>query len=219
MSFHRRFPLVLSLGVAWAMIAAGQPSPPAKLPAASPKGEWITTKAGDKTASAFPELQPPKLEFKPGEVTKDFSDYNRELGRLCPRIVGEMTPEPNEAMKIVPGDDTYRKLLKARLHQGRIELLKTNELLQVGKWDTVSLHQKLNCLEDMSNAATDLCGEDAKELAIWLREFVIMAKEMEQFINARVNMLQDPPLHLAVATRHRLKVESLLLKIKKPKEK
>jgi hypothetical protein len=74
----------------------------------------------------------------------------------------------------------------------------------------------IQCHEDMRAAATELWANDPKNLVPWLEEFVILARESEQFTQARVNAGTDPPQMLHTARRHRLKVEAALWKAKNP---
>jgi RNA polymerase sigma factor (sigma-70 family) len=186
------------------------PEVAAVVPAAEPpiEGNWIpdgqdqNKRADPKLVpSAFPDLKPP--------TALDNPNYEAQLAKLCPRILGDAAPITIEAT-----DDNYRRLLKARIHQGRLELRDRRLVLQIGKWDSSFYVAMVDCQEDMRAAAQELWANDAKALIPWLEEFVILAKEFERFTEARVRNGSDPPYALYSGQRHRLKVEAALWKAK-----
>src|SRR5262249_28478588 len=121
----------------------------------------------------------------------------------------------NDPPAIEPTDDTYRRLLKARLQQGRIEMNKYWEVISLGRWDPTYFSIVIACLNDMRNAALELWGNEPKVLTPWLEEFVIQGKMVEEFIYVRVQVGSDPSQNLYTATRHRLDAEAALWKAKK----
>src|SRR4029077_1576764 len=99
---------------------------------------------------------------------------------MCRRLVGEDPPT------VIAADDSYRRLLKARLHQGRIYIQKIREVIEIGKWDPAFFSELFSCLNDMRDATLELWGNDPKVLMPWLEELVIMGKDAEWFIEIRV---------------------------------
>jgi hypothetical protein len=140
--------------------------------------------------------------------TRPDPDAFKKRASLCPRILGD---EPPAA---VSADDTYRRLLKARLHQGRIYLKKVYEIIEIGNWNPAHFSVVILCLDDMRTVANELWDNDRKVLIPWLEEFVIMGKEVEQFIQDRVGAGTEPPQNIHAAQRHRLEAEAALWKAK-----
>ena len=173
------------------------PQPPAKQKEEPKKGEDFT---------AFPDLKPLEpLKDMNSDTEKDYADKQKQR---CPRLYGD-APPPAE-----PGDDTYRKLLKAQLQQGRLELQQTNEVIKIGQWNTAYYCQYARLLTDMRNVAVELWGNDPKTLIPWLEEFVIVEKETERFFSALVVAGRNRPQDLHTAKRHRMAAEAALWKAK-----
>jgi hypothetical protein len=128
---------------------------------------------------------------------------------LCPRIFGDDPPS------VVPADDTYRRLLKARLHQGRLEMQRKWEIVGIANWRPEFFSEPFRCLNDMRAVAMELWGNDPKVLIPWLEEFVILSKAHEQLFEIRVDTGADLPQSLNVARRHRLEAEAVLWKARK----
>lgn len=104
------------------LAAAADPTPqPGPKPATQDSDWQPVPKPGpfpDYPATAFPEIKPPMMTFKTinGETRADLEVYDATLRKLCPRLLGSMTREPTEAIKLTPGDDLRIQLLKAQLH-------------------------------------------------------------------------------------------------------
>jgi hypothetical protein len=200
--------VLLGLAGTGTVVALTRPGPAAEaavVPAAEQppiEGNWIPNRSGEVAPSAFPDLMAPQ---GPGNLM----DYGAELARLCPRLFGDAG-----AVTIEPTDDNYRRLLKARLHQGRLEVRDKLQLIQIGNWMPEDYIGLIDCLEDMRAAAQELWANDPKTLVPWLEEFVICAKEFERVTAARVRTGTVPPYALNLAQRYRLKVEAALWKAK-----
>ena len=97
------------------------------------------------------------------------------LVEACPRLLGDDPPA------VVAADDTYRRLLKARLHQGRLYIQRITEVIAIGSWNPAYMSELFLCLNDMQAAVLELWGNDPKALIPWLEEFVIMGKDVEWF--------------------------------------
>jgi RNA polymerase sigma factor (sigma-70 family) len=198
----------LGTGYALTRPAAQPPGTPAdpvakKQPPPAKAENW-TPPDGDPPGSppsAFPDLLPPDRKV---------DDYVAELMKVCPRVMGPDAPE------VQAGDDAARKLLKARLHQGRLEARRVMTAVQIGRFDNTFLGVYLDCLSDMRAAAAELWADDPKTLVPWLEEFVAMGKHFERFVRARVEAAIDPPQLLYTAARHRLAAELALWKAKSP---
>jgi hypothetical protein len=169
------------------------------------KGDWLPKKdARGKEANvptAFPDLKPP-------DPRKE-KDFPKSLKKLCPLILGDDPPA------IVPTDDTARRLLKARLHQGRVELMRNWEVVASGHWNPDYMSELFQCLKDMRTVTLELWGNDPKVLTPWLEEFVIMGKMVEDFLRLRVEDGNEPSLSIHTGQRHRLEAEAALWKAKK----
>jgi RNA polymerase sigma factor (sigma-70 family) len=176
-------------------LPAGAPQPPAKEKPEAKKDEDFT---------AFPELKPIDPPKERNYVTD--KDYAEKQKQLYPRLLG-VDPPPAE-----PGDDTYRKLLKARLNEGRLEHQKNMEMIGSGQFHGVPLSMPFDCLEDMRNVVLELWDRDPKILIPWLEELVIAEKEYERFVSSVVAGGQLGPQKLNAARRHRLEAEAALWK-------
>jgi hypothetical protein len=169
--------------------AKREPQPPPKMP-----------NTPDTHFTAFPEL-------KPFDPNKD-KNWEEKLLERCPRLYGD-APPPVER-----GDDTYRRLLKAQLQQGRLEVQRVYGVIKIGQWDAAYYCQYTRCLTDMRTVAVELWGNDPKTLIPWLEEFVIVEKETERFISALVEAGRNRPHDLHTARRHRMAAEAALWKAK-----
>ena len=138
-----------------------------------------------RVPTAFPDLEPP-------DPRKEM-DFFTKVTKMCPRILGEDPPA------VAAADDTYRRLLRARLHQGRLYLKEIQGVIRIGMWNPVFFSELFICLNDMRATALELWGDDPKVLIPWLEEFVIMGKVNEQFIRIRVEAGSDPPQNLYAA--------------------
>ena len=206
---------VIALGQAPKPGTPGQPAAPpekaadpAKPPTTdgrewTPSGVWFAEKNGRlriaPLPTAFPDLKLPDVADR---------EYEALLTKKCPRVLGG-TP-----VAILPTDDTYRRLLKARLEQGRQEVFKVRQALRVGRWTGSDFYGLTQCHDDMQAAATELWANEPNTLIPWLEEFVILSKDQERFAEARVNAGVDPPQMLHTTRRNRLRVEAELWKVK-----
>jgi hypothetical protein len=173
--------------------------PPAK---GKPADEWLVK---GSPPSAFPELG---VKVDPND--KDAAQKAQEqFAKITRRLRGDIE------IAIAPADDALRKLIKARLYRGVLELNRYLEMHKTGKWNQAYLSRLIDCLTDMRAAATELWGGQPKELVPWLEEFVIMAKYVERFTTVRVEIGTAPPQDLDAAIRHRLAAEAALWKAKK----
>lgn len=92
----------------------------------------------------------------------------------------------------------------------------SRDLVAVGKWD-FSMHRGyIRGLEDMREAAIELCESNTKELAAWTEEFLILAKEAERWSKARYTTESPPIMIEHLSHRHRLRVEAALWKLRNP---
>ncbi len=165
-------------------------------PEAPIEGDWIPKKAGDRVPTAFPNL---KL---PGPL---------DLKKSCPNLFAE------GAFAIEPDDDTYRRLLKAQLHQGMQHILLFSIRIQIGTYQSLEFEALVRTQDTLRTTAIELWANDSKILIPRLEEFVLMAKDAERFTKARVDAGTDPPQQWHSAQRHRLEVEAALWKALHPK--
>jgi RNA polymerase sigma factor (sigma-70 family) len=164
-----------------------------------PKPEDWTPRSAVRVPSAFPELKLP---------TRTDPDYTKKRALMCPLILGDNPP------LVVVADDTLRRLLKARLHQGRIYIRKTHELIEIGNWDRTYFSEQMLCLNDMRAVAIELWGSEPRLLIPWLEELVLLGKEVEFFIRIRTEAGNEPPQNINAAQRHRLEAEAALWKVR-----
>ncbi|HSQ54312.1 MAG TPA: sigma-70 family RNA polymerase sigma factor [Gemmata sp.] len=177
---------------------AGQPPP--KVPPATP-GKAKADPKKDEDFTAFPELK--SIPLDPND-----RDQAANWKKLCPRI---SSPDPVSSEL---GDDTYRKLLKARLQQGRIEMQISWHVIEQGACDASFFVNFLECQRDMRNVVAELWGGEPKTLVPWLEELVIEAKQTERLIQALVAAGRNRPLDIHTVKRHRLEAEAVLWKAK-----
>jgi RNA polymerase sigma factor (sigma-70 family) len=157
--------------------------------------------------TAFPELVLPP-DPDPNDP-KGREKRAEQLAALWPRLSGKVI------LKIEPNDDMLQKLLKARLHQGAQEFYRRQVAANiVGPPDPKEFH---DCLLDMQAAATELWSGQPKELVPWLEELLLAAKEIERYAGIRVLNGSLPVQNLNLATRQRLKLETVLWKAKNKK--
>jgi RNA polymerase sigma factor (sigma-70 family) len=171
----------------------------------TPTWQFAKGKVGEinllRIPTAFPEL-------KALDQSKRDKEFLLKLARKCPRVLGDDPPT------VVLVDDTYRRLLKARLHQGRMYLKKAHEVIEIGTWNPAYFSELFLCLKDTREAAIDLWGNEQNTLVPWLEEFVILGKYFEDFILNRTHAGTEPPQNLHAAQRHRLEAEAALWKAK-----
>ena len=193
--------------VAWSgadtPVLTAEPAPIAAAPAPPEppiEGNWLS----EEVPTAFPNIKP--LDLKNADP-----DSKVRLAKQYPRLFAE------GALAIQPADDTYRRLLKARLHQGAREVVRRQVLIERGAFLPSEFPIGIAVLEDMRATALELWPRDEKELIPRLEEFVGLAKDFTQFIQARVKAGTDPVRHMNMAERHRLKAEADLWKALHPK--
>ena len=181
-------------------LAAENPAPPEK--GKPVEGDWIPKPGADGTSavpSAFPELT--LSEFPPTDEGR--KSREEQLAKRCPRLTGKT------AVTVAPTDDALRKVLKARLHQGTLELQETLTVIRMGgKWDWPQQAAMYELLTDIRATATELWSAQPKELIPWLEELVVLTKEFERVHRVRVTLGTDTPRSVALAARHRLAVEA-----------
>lgn len=120
-------------------------------------------------------------------------------------------------LKIDRTDDTARKLLKARLHQGVLEYQYRRDFDQGGPPDRSRIPFEIEWLSEMRVTAVGLFAEEPGELVSWLEELVVAGKEMECHMIIRVQARAFSLADLYAVSRTRLKIESELLKAKNKK--
>jgi RNA polymerase sigma factor (sigma-70 family) len=156
--------------------------------------------------TAFPEL----ALLEPDQKDLEYHEKREaHYAKLCPRLAGKTE------IVIEPTDDTLRKLLKAKLHQGVSEIRRLREVVRIGAWPPQLRNELIECLTDMQVTALELWGGQPKELIPWLEELVVMAKEMERMFWLRVVNGNDPPQTLNAVRRFRFGFEITLLKAKR----
>ena len=163
------------------------------------EGDWIPNKPGAQVPTAFPDL---KLPAKP---------HPKGIVGLCPNLFAE------GAFAIEAADDTYRRLLKAQFHQG-LQYLKMIDLrIQIGNYQSHEFEDLVRTRDSLRATAIELWNNDSKILIPRLEEFVLLAKDAERFMKARIDVGVDPPHLWHSAQRHRLGVEAALWKALHPK--
>ncbi|MBP3957692.1 hypothetical protein J8F10_20775 [Gemmata sp. G18] len=166
-------------------------------------GEWLADKK--RPPSLFPDIVLPP----PDKNDRDRKIRRAQFAKLCPRLTG------NTGLKIEDGDSTLQKLLKARLHQGALEI----HQLWDGAWEQgfQMVNTRSDCLNDMLAVLVELWGKGPKQLIPWLEELLVEAKEFERRMQLRADIGAVWQHELNQATRHRLKVEGELWKAKNAK--
>lgn len=165
--------------------------------------------------SLFTDLVPPATD-RPGGwgFLADVRVWCR-LVAACPRLSG------SPGLTIEADDGTLRRLLKARLHQGALELA-WHRAGEAGAYMRVGPRRgepsiRHDCTADILATAVELFGRESKELTPWLEELLIDAKGFEQYTARRVEAGACAPSDLTAATRSRLKVEAELWKVRNAK--
>ncbi len=156
--------------------------------------------------TAFPELIIPPWD--PNDPKRN-EKYEAQFEKLCPRMTGKIE------LAIGPTDDTLRKLLKARLAEGVMQVLRYRARIMIEAWFPGDRIEMYECLADIQTTVTELWGGQPRELVPWLEELVIVAKETERFHYLRVSIGTDPPQALDASRRHRFRAEIALWKAKK----
>ncbi len=165
-------------------------------PEAPIEGDWIPKKSTDKAATAFASIT---------------STGALDLKKTCPKLFGE------NAFPIEATDDTYRRLLKAQLHQGVQHIQLFQSRIQRGVFSSQDQDAYLRALESARVPTIELWEKDPKNLVPRLEEFLILARDAERFTKARVDAGTDAPSQWHSAQRHRLEVEAALWKAIHPK--
>ena len=186
-------------------VAADNPAPAKDKPADE---KWIpgqTIGAPAIPPTAFPELALPEPD--PNDPEKRKAAFEK----LCPRLTGGIV------LKIEATDNTLRKLLKARLHQGTLEFQRFQEALEIEGPREADVPLTYDYLSDMQATVTELWAKEPKELIPWLEELLILAKKLERSTHLRVEAGAIRPMNLNHAIRHRLALEAALWKVKNGK--
>src|SRR5207245_629250 len=126
------------------------PVPPV-LPEKPIEGNWL-----GGSVTAFPNVK---------------GDYPLDLVKGCPKLFGK------DAIAIEATDDTYRRLLKARLHQGAQFVWKLNVTLQTQPDWVIMFPLYIGGQDDMRAVIVELWANDPKNLIPRLEELVIVAKD------------------------------------------
>lgn len=161
--------------------------------------------------SAFPDLVPPVPDKGVEDRDERIAKHNAALAKACPRLYGTVV------LKVEPADDTFRKLLKARLHQGTFEFRAFQRGREAMAGPGANLDRHRECLLDLLSAATELWANQPKELIPWLEELLIASKELEESVQLRVFLGTRSPDDSYAVRRLRLKMEAELWKAKNPK--
>lgn len=222
-----RVAMAVVVGAACALTSGGRELPPAPPPRAKPTAEdWLPKLSSDPNVkwfdnlpsdppSVFPDLVPPPLvardEFKDGVFLSAVVKNRDALAKVCPRLHGTV------ALTIEPTDDPPRKLLKARLHQGVLEIQQHHALNAAGVSSSTQAQSYRTCLQDIQSAAVELWAEQPKELSVWLEELVVVTKLQERYTRTRIKIGTAPPAELNAVSRIRLKAEAELWKAKNAK--
>lgn len=179
------------------------------LPKAKTSGERShPTVAVSDPVSAFPDVALPKWD-----PTKDVTRMKglAAYERMRPRLVGKI------ALRIEATDDTLRKLLKARLHQGVLAHQQRLRQIDLGGPDPFTVDRVTTNLLGMQSVVSELFAAQPKELTPWLEELLIEAKELEWITRLRAEAGALGPWDLTVATGCRLQIETALWKAKNAK--
>jgi len=175
---------------------------------------WLPASITEDVASAFPRLTPPDVtdaDLRAGEDA-----VRAKLATACPRLFGGagLTVEPNDPPPV--------RLVKARIHQCRLELRaavgSTREgLVRVatGGWDNETAGVT-RCVSDLLTAANELYDRDPAGRVPWLEEAVVFMKWAEAVVRRWVDAKKEPVRRLAAARRQRLELESALWRAKNP---
>jgi RNA polymerase sigma factor (sigma-70 family) len=203
-------PNVVPAPAVGAPVAAQNLDPPTK--EKPTEEEWNPKRTDGKivgigqVATAFPELGLPKVDPNDPDQAKK---YAADLAKLCPRVMG------TSVVKIEPTDDALRKVLKAQLNCGVMQLERFLGMIRRGAWVPAYYSEMFECLADMQATASELWTSQPKELIPWLEELVLVAKELERVHCLRVLNGSDTPMRFLGATQYRLRAEAALLKAKK----
>ena len=107
-------------------------------------------------------------------------------------------------------------MLKAQFHQG-LQYLKMIDLrIQIGN-QSYEFEDLARTRDSLRATAIELWDNDSKILIPRLEEFVLLAKDAERFMKARLDAGSDPPQQWHSAQRHRLAAEAALWKALHPK--
>jgi hypothetical protein len=94
----------------------------------------------------------------------------------------------------------------AQVNEGTAFLLRTLDMLFVGRWTPPDFYNYVKVLADVYRVAAELETDPAERVAV-LSEQVLMFKDAEQFTQARVEPGTDPPQQLNMARFYRLQAE------------
>ncbi|HEY1186118.1 MAG TPA: hypothetical protein VGE74_00615 [Gemmata sp.] len=210
-----------TLGASGALAAGQPPAAKEKTKSEAWLPEFATFRAnrhnecGDLRVppSAFPKLETMPAEWD-GKEKLEALWKRREAAfdKLCPRLRGET------GLKIEPTDDALRKVRKARVQQCVLEYQEERRFYErffAGPDPHIPGRDDDRLLE-LSDALTELWAGHSKELASWLEELVVLAKEQERGTRLRAEAGARKPQDLTSATRARLQIELALWRAKNP---
>jgi gamma-glutamylcyclotransferase (GGCT)/AIG2-like uncharacterized protein YtfP len=126
---------------------------------------------------------------------------------MCPHLYGE------KALTIEPTDNTYRRLLKARLRQDAEFVYRFEVRFAIGQYQSTEFFNYTRVLNDMRAVILELWANDSKNLIPRLEELVLLAKDAERWTRLRVNVGTDPPQQLSQAVAYRLEAEAVLWRV------
>ncbi|MBX9625020.1 MAG: hypothetical protein K2X82_14530, partial [Gemmataceae bacterium] len=194
---------LLGLAGVGAYTALAQDPPPAANPADPPApkaepggtGEWIVKDLAGAIPTAFPDLGPPP---RPEED--------------CPRLFGK------EPVVVDARDDTYRKLLKARLQLARLGFARAHGYLgQRGAPAGAIVRTQMQLLGEIREVVMELWAADPAGSVPWLEESVRMTKLYDGTVDTALQAVNPGDatfFHLVEVRRHRLAAEADLWKAK-----
>src|SRR5262249_3223790 len=139
--------------------------------------------------------------------------YTTEFAKLCPRLTGKTE------LEIEAADDDQRKLLKARLNQGRQEIAKWRICLMAIPNNSNYFSSTRHCLVRMGECIHELYLDHPRSRIAWLEELLILGQEVEQVAITGVKNGNYPPVMAHTAGRHRLKLETMLWTAMNPPKK
>ncbi|HEX4608373.1 MAG TPA: sigma-70 family RNA polymerase sigma factor [Urbifossiella sp.] len=170
--------------------------PPPPLPVAPPRNGWPVGGFKSAPATVFPDIVVPRTTLF------QVNDY--------PALFDE------QAIAVVPGDDTYRRLRKAQLRQIQQYLHMHNTRMEIGQFQGADVFNYFQQCNEARTVAIELWANDPRKLDSWLTDLVRLAKAFEQFTTARVTAGTDPPQALHRVAAQRLAAEAILWKHRNP---
>jgi hypothetical protein len=149
--------------------------------------------------TAFPEIALPN---GPDGKPAPFTDW----GRCLARLPGASRPVPTDA----PPHD---KLWAARVNEWRVYILRVQTRIEIGQYRSEEYFQFLNEITGMYEQAAELEPTAAGKIAAYEARLLVY-KESERFMVARVLAGHDPPHQLNLIRFDRLQAEADLIQLK-----